>query len=204
MNSNIQDEKIESFWQWFAQNDTFIKNSIQSESLPERNEIVEKMNNFILDLGLFSWDLGLDDDNNWFLTISPNNDKELFVLSKRIIAEAPDHLDWIYHASKPAKKRNADLRVYDEYLEEVTIFPENWHFIATHEEDGTYNLEIETGELPHLDLETADFAVHLFLQNEIGEEAKITRVHNILRKNQFDLALQTEKKHVSQLKKLFL
>ena len=203
MNMYTQDEKVESFWQWFAQNDTFIKNSIQSESLPERNEIVEKMNNFILDLGLFSWDLGLDDDNNWFLTISPNNDKELYAISKRIIAEAPEHLNWIYYASKPAKKWNANFRLHNEYMEEVSINTSGWHFIATLDEEGTYNLEIETGVLPDLDEETADYAVHLFLQNEIGEDAKILRVNTVIRTSKFDPSVQPVKKSITQLKNLF-
>jgi hypothetical protein len=88
-------------------------------------------------------------------------------------------------------------------MEEVSINTSGWHFIATLDEEGTYNLEIETGVLPDLDEETADYAVHLFLQNEIGEDAKILRVNTVIRTSKFDPSVQPVKKSITQLKNLF-
>ena len=42
-----EDDKIEAFWRWFVQHNSFIQNSIQSESAKDRATVVEKMNNYI-------------------------------------------------------------------------------------------------------------------------------------------------------------
>ena len=112
-------DKIEAFWRWFVQNNSFIQNSIQNESAKDRATVVEQMNNYILDLGLFTWDLGLNDENTWFLTISPNGDSELLEISQRIMEDAPTHLDWEFHAIKPAKNWNRIFFVYNEHMDEI-------------------------------------------------------------------------------------
>ncbi len=193
-------DKIEAFWRWFVQNNSFIQNSIQNESAKDRATVVEQMNNYILDLGLFTWDLGLNDENTWFLTISPNGDSELLEISQRIMEDAPTHLDWEFHASKPAKNWNRIFFVYNEHMDEIEIDANDWEFVATQAGGGKITLWLEAKNIQTLDTETADQAAHLFLVNEIGELAKITQLKDVKIVSALETELEISKSSIEQLK----
>lgn len=195
-----EDEKIEAFWRWFVQNNSFIKDSIQGESAKDRATVVEKMNNYILDLGLFTWDLGLNDENMWFLTISPNGDSELLEISQRIMEDAPTHLDWEFHASKPAKNWNRIFFVYNEQMDELEIDANDWEFIATPAGDGKITLLLEARNIEMLDIETAEQAANVFLVNEIGELAKISILQEVKIVSKIEMNLENLKSPIEQLK----
>lgn len=195
-----EEDKIEAFWRWFVQHNSFIQNSIQSESAKDRATVVEKMNNYILDIGLFTWDLGLNDENTWFLTISPNGDSELLEISQRIMEDAPTHLDWEFHASKPAKNWNRIFVVYNEQMDEIEIDANDWKFVATPAGAGKITLLLEAKNIQTLDLETAEQAAHLFLVNEIGELAKISQLKDVKIVSTLETEQETTKTSIEQLK----
>jgi hypothetical protein len=193
-------DKIEAFWCWFVQHNSFIQNSIQSESVKDRATVVEKMNNYILDLGLFTWDLGLNEENTWFLTISPNGDRELLEISQRIMEDAPTHLDWEFHASKPAKNWNRIFFVYNEQMDEIEIDANYWNFVATPAGDGKIILFLEAKNIQILDAETAEQAANVFLVNEIGELAKISLLKDVKIIPKLEMNLENLKSSIEQLK----
>lgn len=195
-----EDEKIEAFWRWFVQNNSFIQNSIQNESAKDRATVVEKMNNYILDLGLFTWDLGLNDENTWFLTISPNGDSELLEISQRIMEDAPTHLEWEFHASKPAKNWNRIFFVYNEQMDEIEIDANEWGFVATPTGDGKIILLLEARNIQMLDIETAEQAANVFLINEIGELAKISLLKDVQIISKLEMNLENLKSPIEHLK----
>ena len=76
------ENKIDRFWKWFAQNEGDVVRAVDDEILAE--SIVEQLDNFILDMGAFSWEIGAGIEKNWFLTISPNeNEKQKRVDNRR-------------------------------------------------------------------------------------------------------------------------
>ena len=195
-----EDDKIEAFWRWFVQHNSFIQNSIQSESAKDRATVVEKMNNYILDLGLFTWDLGLNDENTWFLTISPNGDSELLEISQRIMEDAPTHLDWEFHASKPAKNWNRIFFVHNEQMDQIEIDANEWEFVATVAGDGKIMLLLEARNIQMLDIETAEQAANVFLVNEIGELAKISLLKEVKIVTKLEMNLENLKSPIELLK----
>ena len=62
----INEDKLEAFWQWFVKNSTIIKQVIEHNDTNQSERIVEELNNFILDFGMFTWDIGQNEDNVWF------------------------------------------------------------------------------------------------------------------------------------------
>jgi len=40
---NLEEEKIETFWQWFVQNDPLIKKCIEDSNAPDREYIIDNL-----------------------------------------------------------------------------------------------------------------------------------------------------------------
>lgn len=199
----IQEEKIQAFWKWFIKNESLIKSCIENESSTEQAHIVEQMNNFILDIGMLTWDLGLDDSNAWFMTLSPNGDKELLEISQRIIENAPTQLEWAFNSSKPAKVWERTFTVYNNNMDEVHIDASSWHYVAQEETDQKIKLIFEAKNIQHLDEETAETAANLFLVQEIGEKTKIVRVSSITIVHELESGYQELKSSINELKNHF-
>ena len=95
--------KTEALWDWFTANAGRIKSFIEQQSESEREYIVHSLNNLILDLGNFSWDIETGRYTRWMFIISPNGDRELLEKSINIINAAPVLEDWEFHYCKLLK-----------------------------------------------------------------------------------------------------
>jgi hypothetical protein len=199
----IDEEKIESFWQWFVQNDVLIKNSIEQELADERSYIVEQLNNHILGFGMLKWDLGLDDSQNWFFTLSPNGDKDLLVITERIIDNAPHFLSWKFHASKQASSSGMIVSLYDNEMETLEIDASPWHYIAFIESDGKIELILEAKNVKNIDEDIIELAANLLVVNEIGEKMRILHVSTISIVSELSAEDEDSKYPISDLRNHF-
>ena len=188
----MNDNKIEKLWQWFSDNEQEIRDGIDSESTSERDYIVKQLNELILDLGAFYWEIGPGLDKAWYLTISPNGRKDLLTISKRIMASAPNLDQWEYNFSKPANDWDRQFKLHDEYMTEQLVNASDWSFVATQNENGMIEIILEADNITHLDADTAKSAADLVVLNEIGEAAKILNVVSI------DIVQQLESHHTEQ------
>lgn len=173
---SFHEEKIETFWQWFVQNETILKNCIEEEASPLRELIVEQLDNHILSMGTLTWDLGLNDENEWFFMLSPNGSEDFLKVSEAIINEAPRHLGWQFLSSKPAKEWDRNFSVYDQEMEIVEIDASSWYYIIFKAKGDKLEIVLEADNLQYLDDETAVTAASKFLTNEIGEKTMILYV----------------------------
>lgn len=170
--------KLERFWQWFVQHEQLIRNAIEEESTDHQVHIKEQLDNLILDFGMLTWDLGLDENSDWFFTLSPNGDSDLLIVTEQIIEEAPSHLGWRFHASRPAKVWDRKFTIYDHEMEVREIDASTWHYVAFLDSKNKIELIIEVGNL-RLEEEIIERAANLFLNNEIGERLLITDISKI-------------------------
>lgn len=196
----MTEENILDFWRWFVKNELRIKDCISKQDLIEQEKIVKSLNEYILAFGAFSWDVGQDDNDDWFLTISPNLDQELLKISQVIIALAPSHLEWRFHSAKPSKKWDYQLEVYDELMDVFKVDSSKWNFVALEEEDGSIELNFELFELSNRHEEAIENAITAFIINELGEEFLTTQISNIELFNQFDDELNTMKAPVTSMR----
>lgn len=197
----INDGNIEAFWQWFVKNEQTIQACIENNDVKQREFVVDQLNEWILGLGVFTWDVGLDDDDRWFLMISPNGNPEMMTLGNAIMEQAPEHINWLFYAGKPAKNWNRQFCVYDDYMDEHFIDASQWHFLVFTDDDEMLELVIEAKNIPHLDPETAETAAEQFVIQEIGERARILRVSSIDIVSELDSEDEDSKKSVLELKK---
>ena len=175
----INEDKLEAFWQWFVKNSTIIKQVIEHNDTNQSERIVEELNNFILDFGMFTWDIGQNEDNVWFFLISPNGDPELLLMSQRIMADAPSHLEWLFLSSRPSKSWDRQFSIYNNEMDLIQIDGTYWSYLAFEEDNGQIELVFEAQNIAHLDEETAEFAVNQFLVNELGEKERILKISSV-------------------------
>jgi len=193
-------DNIIGFWQWFVKNEKLIKDCIENEHSTDREFIVEQMNEYILSFGVLTWDMGLNDDNNWFLMLSPNGDKDMLKVSQHIMIEAPEHMDWLFYASRPAKHWNRQFSVYDEYMDEQFIDASDWHYLFFENEDGKLALVVEAKNVAHLDIEIVETAGEQFVIHEIGELAWMTHIASVEIVPNLESEHEDEKTSVRELK----
>lgn len=199
----LNDTKIENLWRWFVANEKQIIDSFQNESLT--NYIVENLDNLILDFGMFTWEIGPGKVKPWFLTISPNGDRDLIRVSQKIIEHAPNLDDWEFNYCKPAKDWDRRFIIYDSNMNEQNIDASNWKYVMLRNEDGMIDLILEAMNITHLDHDTARTAADIIVTSEIGEETKIQKILSVdivdKLKRQYNsrkIEIQYLKKHLNE------
>jgi len=196
----MNEEKILNLWRWFYANERRIRESIDNNLKDEQEIIVQNLDNFILDLGMFSWDIGPGENKAWFLTISPNGDKELLAKTKEIVAGAPELENREFNYAKPAKNWDRKLSIYDTDMEVRLINASDWDYVAIKDQNGMRELILEASNIKNLDEETANNAANLFVINEIGEEAKIKNISAISIVTELENKYKSKKLSIGTLK----
>ncbi|MDF1547241.1 MAG: hypothetical protein P1P88_05435, partial [Bacteroidales bacterium] len=185
-------ELIDSLWRWFYNNEQKIIYCIDNEIVEEQQEIVRNIDNLVLDLGRFSWEIAPGNNKPWSFTISPNGDKELLKQTKAIIKEAPELKSWEFNYCKPAKNWDRKFSLYDENVNVLQVDASSWNYIVIPMSEVKFEIIIEARNIKHLDAETAKNAANLVVLNEIGEEAKIQHVSVV------NIVSKLENKYASQ------
>ena len=197
----MNDEKIEELWKWFISNEQKIIDCIKNDFAIDRDYIIENIDNLILDLGMFTWEIGAGIDKPWVFTISPNGDKDLLKKSRKIIYNAPELKDWEINYCKPAKDWNYKFNIFDNLMNEYKINASTWNYVALQKGDDIIELIIEAENIGDLDSETAKTAADLVVLNEIGEETKIQKISAINIVNQLESEYDSHKSEIKDLKK---
>ena len=192
------EDKTNKFWDWFVANESIIIRATEDESISRT--IVENLDNLILDFGAFSWEIGPGNNTTWFLTISPNENKDLLSISQLIVENAPNLKNWEFNYFKPAKIWNREFVVYDELMDEQTIDASNWKYVALKHQDEIIEIIIEADNIQHLDEDTAQSAANLVVMSEIGEEVKINKVASVDIVNELDEQYASKRSDIENLK----
>jgi hypothetical protein len=194
------EDQILAFWQWFVKNEVLIKDSLENSNSIHREGIVEQFNEYILGLGVLTWDVGVNENDKWFLMLSPNGNKEMLLISEKIMEASPGHMNWLFYSSRPAKDWNREFVIYDNDMDEQKIDASQWHYIVLEDDEGELELLIEAKNLSHLELDVSETAVEQFLIGEVGEATLMRRVSSIELVHTFEEEYEASKSQVSELK----
>ena len=179
MAKDIRLNKISSFWEWFGTQERRIREILDDELHPDREELVQMMDNQVLNLGLFTWEMGPDGSNSFYLTISPNGDPELLKLSKSIVKASPALSAWTFYYAKPLKEEPIELKLYGEEYNLHFVNAQSWQFGLSLTSSGHVDITIVANNMKHLDQETQTGAGHLVISSLLGEECHILHVGHI-------------------------
>ena len=192
-------DKIDSFWEWFGANDEQTRQTLLGHSEQEKEALVQTLNNQVLTLGMFTWEMGHGKNKPFYLTISPNGSRELLALSREIMEAAPYLPDWELNHAKPAQEWDLKFRIYDEDYNEWDVDASKWKFRLWEHERGGVLVRIEAANIAQLDWETKKTAVEQVVTGLLGEEQKILHVQEI----EIQKQLQAASTPIQQLKKKF-
>jgi hypothetical protein len=166
------------FWEWFEENDEQIREVLANGNREQKAELTEQLDEFILDLGRFSWEIIKDSGESFTFVISPNRDQDLFLHSQRIILEAPLLAHWTFLPAKAADKAMVNFEIYDEAVNLRTFQPKLWK-VKAESSIGLYNVTIGSTDFNNCDLDTCLFACEMALSSFLGEEVYINKIGKI-------------------------
>ncbi len=190
---------ISTFWLWFEDNLAHVRNVLTDPGHPSRDYVVDSLNNHLLAIGTFTWDIEAGSSRRWSLTISPNGDPELLELSREIVAMAPDLAEWEFYYAKQPSRPNLLLTVWNEEMNQQTVDANPWVYVLLPASDGTYDLLIEAPNATHVDDETLRTTADHLVTALMGEEAKITGIRSIDLTDRLSAAYQKQARPLVQL-----
>lgn len=166
---------IEAFWEWFKENEPKIKEIALSGSAAEQAWLKEQLDQHILSIGKFSWEINQGEQSELELVISPNRDYDLFKTSKKVISESPSLENWSFLASKKANLALDPFELYDVSIELRTFQPSQWQVKV----DGK-TIEVFDPSFEKIDDETCLFAAQIALSSYMGEARYMQEVSKVL------------------------
>lgn len=192
-------ENIESLWRWFYQNQNKIIQCFEGNS-DEEETIVNELNQLVLSLGKYGWEIGKGIDKDWMFVLSPNEDKELLNTGREIIAEAPQLPNWEFHPAKPPKPWDRKFVTYDDNLQAHSIDANLWSYVSFIDDDNKIDLLFEIGDHPELDDDTKYKASEFVALSELGEEGLMFKIGSIDYRAILSTEDQEYKRSVNDLK----
>lgn len=164
--------KILAFWIWFKQ----ISNKL---SLNLKNQdLLGELDFKVQDIGNFDWEIGPYSNEDFFLAISPNLDKNLLKETKTFISMAGDCPNWFFLASKPEKGWFGQWKMENEFGQVIDINANSWRYILYEYENREFEMDIFIDNVK-FNQDTAYKAVDIVLTNLLGEERYINLFENI-------------------------
>jgi hypothetical protein len=188
----------EKFWEWFSENENLIREIFEDEYHPERNFFVNALDNFILDFGMFTWEIGSGESKSHYFIISPNGSAELLLISEHVVKQAPQLENWEFHSSRPAKAWDLKFSIYDENFNEVEVDAAEWKFFLKKSKSNKADVFILPESISHLDDDTRQRALETVVRGELGEKMRIKYIDDLREIRQADTS--SAFKNISELK----
>lgn len=169
----VNEKKVNGFWNWFIDN--------KFDLVPERisDNLISKLDDKILSLGDFSWEIreGFIKEN--MLIISPGGNIDLLPITKRIIELAPIIEDWEFSHYKPSKEWDYQLILYEESNVKKILNVKDWEYVLYKFKDGTFDIIFKTKNLNSSLQEEKVLVGDIVLESIIGEESSLKFIKNM-------------------------
>ncbi|SOE22381.1 hypothetical protein SAMN06298216_2822 [Spirosomataceae bacterium TFI 002] len=166
------------FWEWFEEKDERIREVLAKGNREQKKELTEEFDQFILELGRFSWEIIEEGSGFYTFIISPNRDIDLLLHSKNIIEDAPSLTYWSFLPAKPADKAMLNFEIYDEAVNLRVFQPSNWK-VRVETNMPKSDITIHSTDFKNCDLDTCLFACEMALASFLGEDVYIHKVGKV-------------------------
>jgi hypothetical protein len=167
--------KVMQFWEWFSAN-------CQNFGVDFDNiELLESLENWVTQLGDFSWEVGPGKVKDNMLVMSPNGDEGLIEAAKQIVSSATPCERWEYYYAKPSKENGWDLtfRFEADGEEVVDVDASSWEYTLLEYEDGMFEIIVKAPDLEELGESDKETSVEILLDGLLGEETRMQTICGI-------------------------
>ncbi len=169
------DQAVDKFWRWLLKNDVLIRRVLGEGSPEKQAELKEHFDRKILELGKFTWEITPGEMKTYALIISPNRNADSLQKTRDIVRVAPNMPHWEWHYAKPANTLLEPLKIYDNNLDPLFVYPENWKIELEKEQ-----VFVQADELKSLDPETQEYVLDLVVSSFFGEAFRIEKIKRIV------------------------
>jgi len=170
---NIDILKINKFWSWFLSNCNDFGENFDNERL------LDALDNQILSLGDFAWEIGPGMNKLNQLVISPGGDLNLLPSTKKIISYAINLPNWEFFYLKPPKHWNLIFEFEDENGILIGIDAREWKYLLLKYDDGMFEIVLQTNDLLKFNEDDRHIASKILLDGILGEEARMMFMNKV-------------------------
>jgi len=188
-------EEIKSFWKWFLTHCNDFGEKFENEKLI--NELDER----ILDLGDFVWEIGPGVEQDNMLVISPGGDPDLLEKTKEIISYSTSCKGWEFYYSKPPKEWDLTFIFQKDNGDEIEIDGARWQYILLKFDDGMFKAIFKAPGLSTLSVDERLTVAEIILDGILGEEFRILTIEEIDIVDDFEDQYTSRINDISILKK---
>jgi hypothetical protein len=162
----MPDQSIESFWNWFTVNASRFDNQSTTD------DFIAELDDRILDIGDFTWEVGPGIHKEYQLVISPHGDKDLLKQTRNIVAMAPVLDQWeFYPARQPLQ--GSPIFILHTDKGDVSFDASNWQYILYKFPDNTFDIVLKASTIQDFSPTDQAMAACLAIDGIIGEELRI-------------------------------
>lgn len=170
----VSDKKITEFWNWFANNESELTSDVLS------NQRIEELNNKILDMGDFNWEVREGSQKRNMLIISPGGDLDLLPYTEKIIKLAPELPFWEFYHYKPRKEWDYKLALHtDNQGVKKMLSVEDWQYVLYKFSDKTFDIIFKADNLRGMSEDEKYIISDIVLESILGEEKSLKYIKQI-------------------------
>lgn len=187
--------EIDSFWRWFASIASRLGTKLDDEKL--LGELDRRVHQ--LDPQL-SWEVGPGIARPSQLVISPNLDRKVRPVARRIIAEAPICDDWEFYAARQPREWDLRFELAGESGKRRALDASSWTFVLLRYPDGAHEILLRTPDRPPLPEEQRWDAAAIVLEGILGEDILLDRIERFELVDDWEDRLAARARPIAQLR----
>lgn len=191
------EKRINEFWTWFIKHKTYLTPENISDNL------ISKLDDKILSLGDFSWEIHKGDTEENMLIISPGGDVDLIPETNKVIRLAPKIENWEFRYYKPSKNWDFQLTLYEEDNVKKILDVKDWEYVLYKFRDGTFDIIFKTRNLNSVTKDEQLLIADIVLESIIGEENSLRLIKKIEFVDEFNDVDKQKSNSIKVLKQHF-
>jgi hypothetical protein len=190
------DASSSAFWVWLEQNSQQLANNVEDfqlvAALDRRVHLLHPH---------LSWEIGPGMKTDWHLAISPNLNKDLVDVARRIVAQAPTIPRWEFFPARQPKTWDGRLELGIKSGARVQLDASKWKYVLLRYPDGAHEIILHADNVDPLQEDDRWTAAAIVLESILGEETLMERVEKFELTGSIDAELAANEKPISLLKK---
>lgn len=167
---DVADSKIRSFWTWFVGVADRIASNFEDEAMHE--QIDQRLSVF----GDLGWELGPGISEESSLSISPDGDRRLLPLTRRIVAMAPAVRGWEFLPARPPREPALEFAIMAKDAGPIEVDATRWRYVLVPASGVPQDIIVEEGGTPPMSVDDRYLAAVLALDGLLGEERRLCQI----------------------------
>jgi len=186
------------FWTWFTEiAQSLAYNLDNPHLLEELDRRVSELHPSI------SWEVGPGRKASSQLVISPNLDRDLLPITRRIISYAPSMANWEIYAARQSKQWNYILKIEDESGMELCFDVSSWTYVLLKYPQGDYEVVIKSNKPLPSSKDVCWQISAIILESEMGEELLLEKIGTFTLVEALDAKWLAREKPIKDLRRAF-